>query len=117
MNEALFREQLLQFLVQKRGYPAGLIAKELRLDQLMRRCDLLIYRTVGEKIVPLLLIECKKDAPMEAAFRQLIGYNQSIGAPFLAVASPNQFWFARKEQSFRQVDIPTYKELLSYESL
>ena len=80
------------------GFPKGLLAVEKDLRSLRsipkwehsdRRIDLLCFMPGGDGLKPLLLVECKANASDEEDGKsQVFGYNQKIGAPFIALASP-----------------------------
>lgn len=78
------RQCLVEYLVQEKGVPRGLISIErgLTYDRRRKRYDLLVFDRLGQ---PLIACECK--APFIAldqdAAIQLAVYNREIGAPFL----------------------------------
>ncbi|MBM3183771.1 MAG: type I restriction enzyme HsdR N-terminal domain-containing protein [Chlamydiae bacterium] len=107
-------------MIEKLGFPESLIAIEKGMAAFGyfdtgRRVDILCFRKVKETLAPLLLIECKAEALTDAAEEQLLGYNQTIGAPFIALASRNEvkmFWFERG--SLISVPfLPLYSDLLT----
>lgn len=60
-----------------------------------RRIDILCYAPGKDGLKPLLLIECKAGRIKPQAERQVFGYNDAIGAPFVALASDTEikmFW-------------------------
>ncbi len=82
-------------MIEKLGYPKALLGVEKSLvdiadatfsakDIPRRRVDIVCF-TKGEAR-PLLLIECKALDLSEKSFRQVIGYNYYVKAPFVAVA-------------------------------
>lgn len=87
-------------MINELGFPKGLIAVEKDLAQLSlinpnRRIDLLCYAPGKDGLKPLLLIECKVGRIKPQAERQVFGYNNAIGAPFIALASDTEikmFW-------------------------
>jgi hypothetical protein len=101
-------------MISEWGFPKSLIAVEKGVPPLKRRIDLLCYAPVKGELIPLLIVECKAHFLNEAAERQLLGYNGSIGAPFLCLASGervNTFW--RQAGGIASVPfLPTYTELL-----
>ncbi len=56
--EEWVRQHLVHFLVEEKKYPRSLIQLEggLKLNNLQKRSDILIFNNIGQKIV---LIECK----------------------------------------------------------
>ncbi len=85
--EELVRQLLVQYLLA-RGYSKNQIAieKELIINGLQRRFDLLIYNANTQ---PWLLAECK--APQvslsDAAFRQIAQYNLALHVPYVLITN------------------------------
>jgi hypothetical protein len=99
-------------MVSSCGYPRSLIAVEGSAE-LGRRFDILCYAKKGEKLYPLLLIECKAGALNRDAEQQLLGYNEKLQAPFVCLAngrSLETIWYERGER--RSVPfLPSYQHL------
>lgn len=79
-------------MIQELGYPKGLISVEKEVSSFSsfdpsRRIDILCFHPAGQGLKPLLLIECKAETLSEQAEKQAFGYNEAIGAPFIALAS------------------------------
>lgn len=121
-SEFVFREEFIAFLLKTKGFPKGLLTKEMPLSFLQctkghrrdRRVDILVM-TKGT-LVPLLLIECKKSSPNMKASYQLLGYNLHVQAPWCALVWPEGFLIydrARKMQSGPIVDFPAYEYFIS----
>lgn len=96
--EEIVRQKLLHFLVSTLMFPKDLIAVEKaivdhnssgRLSPKRRRADIICYSLIQGQCLPLLLIECKKSVPSSVDFHQLEGYNTFVGAPFVALVSPD----------------------------
>ena len=89
--EADVRNALIHMLVENLGFPRAWLAVEKELKEFAdaraprRRIDLLAYGMVGNTLIPLLLIECKRET-VDAAAEQVIGYNAFVRAPFVALA-------------------------------
>src|SRR5260221_12305849 len=70
------RQNFLQYLLQVKQYPAALIAveKEIRLGELTKRFDILVYNSKHE---PWLMVECKgmAIALTEEVLQQVLRYN------------------------------------------
>ncbi|HXF28511.1 MAG TPA: type I restriction enzyme HsdR N-terminal domain-containing protein [Chlamydiales bacterium] len=97
--EERVRQALLHTMIQKWGYPASLISVEKSLTELSshpflprRRVDIVAYYNEGETLEPLLLIECKAERFQEPAWRQLLGYNHTIQAPFFAIGAKESLY-------------------------
>lgn len=102
--EERVRQNCLNLMLHKLGYPSTclLIEKSIEdlphlqgkeLPKINRRLDLLVY-SLGK---PLLLIECKRNTVNQKTIEQIMGYNYFVGAPFIALASPNVMrtaWFS-----------------------
>lgn len=74
-------------MIDELGYPKGLLCVEKKIGAIGRRVDLLCYAALKEGLSPLLLVECKADFCNKTAEQQLFGYNASVCAPFLCLAS------------------------------
>lgn len=90
------------------GYPKGLIAVEKQIGS--RRFDLVCYT---QAMLPLLLVECKAEKFGDAAEAQAFGYNATIQAPFICLASLNEVKLLWQEPGkVASVPfLPTYAEL------
>lgn len=112
--EEQVRQRLIQKMIGMRGYPRGLIAVEKDLSSLPRRPDLLCFVLRKEKLVPLLLVECKAIRVSAKAERQALGYNETVGAPFICLASgkgEKTLW--REEGGIASIPfLPAYDELV-----
>jgi hypothetical protein len=85
--EEWVRQNILQYLLQVKKYPASLIAieKEIALGELRKRFDILVYRDAK----PWMIIECKEmNVPLsEATIRQILNYNITIQADYIVVTN------------------------------
>ncbi len=85
--EEWVRQNMLQYLLQVKKYPASLIAveKEILLGELRKRFDILIYRDAK----PWMIIECKEmNVPLsEATIRQILNYNITIQADYIVITN------------------------------
>lgn len=86
--EEWVRQNFLQYLLQIKKCPQGLIAveKEIKLGPLTKRCDIVVYNDQGS---PVLIVECKAmDVELtEKALDQILRYNMSVPVPFLVVTN------------------------------
>lgn len=130
--EELVRQRLLADMIGPLGYPQGWISVEQQLYDLVasdqrhhqvpkRRADILCYSThlrPDGSLCPFLLIECKAVALSEAVFRQVLGYNRYVRAPFICLANSSQLllgWQERASSSYRfRHDLPSYEQLLAF---
>lgn len=85
--EEWVRQNMLQYLVQVKKYPASLIAieKEITLGELKKRFDILVYKASK----PWMMIECKEmNVPLtETVLRQVLNYNISVQADFMIITN------------------------------
>ncbi|RYY66810.1 MAG: type I restriction enzyme HsdR N-terminal domain-containing protein, partial [Chitinophagaceae bacterium] len=86
--EEWVRQNFLQYLQQVLRYPAPLIAveKEIRLNDLRKRFDILVY---DERHQPWLLVECKAPevALAPAVLEQALRYNLSVPVAYLVITN------------------------------
>lgn len=92
--EEWVRQNFLHHLVQIKKYPPALIAieKEIRLGELRKRCDIVVYK----KDKPWMIVECKEMNVKleEAVIKQILNYNVSLMVQFLVVSNgTNTFAF------------------------
>lgn len=94
--EEWVRQHLIRFLNEEQKYPLGLMAveKELVLNDLKKRADLIIYTRRGEK---LLLAECKAPsvALSQSTFEQAARYNLTLRVPFILITNGLQHYCAK----------------------
>ena len=87
-SEEWVRQNILQFLIKERNFPASLIAVEigLKYNQMQKRADILAYDKLGQ---PYLLVECK--APevkiTQETFHQIALYNMTFKVRYLVVTN------------------------------
>lgn len=127
--EELIRQGWIRKMTAELGFPLAQICVEKEIASLphhapgtknipLRRIDILAFTNRGSSLVPLLMIECKM-APLTQKFaEQVIGYNDYVGAPFIAIANADQiltgrFDFQKKEFIF-QTGLANYSELVSH---
>lgn len=110
--EEVVRQNFIQKMLAL-GFPKGLISVEKNLAP-DRRIDLLCHTTVKEKIVPLLLVECKAIEINRAAEQQVFGYNAAIQAPFICLANQKEIKTLWKEMDkIASVPfLPSYAQLV-----
>lgn len=55
------RQKMLYYLVEKKKYPAGLIAVEysIKVNNMPKRCDIVIFNKLGQ---PEMIVECKAES-------------------------------------------------------
>ena len=107
--EEVVRQWLLDKMIHELGYPKGLISVEKKIGS--RRFDIVVFT---QEMNPILLIECKANGLKEAE-NQAIGYNQTVKAPFICLASSTEiktFW--SEQGQLKSVPfLPMYKQLFN----
>ncbi len=87
-SEEWVRQNFIQFLVQEKKYPASLIAieKEIKLGELRKRFDILIYDKTHQ---PWMMIECKgREVQLnESVLQQVLRYNISVPVQYLLITN------------------------------
>jgi hypothetical protein len=85
--EEWVRQNFLQWLVQKKGIPASLIAveKEIKVGELKKRCDIVVYKSS----IPWIIVECKEMEVKldEAVIKQILNYNISLRVQYLIITN------------------------------
>lgn len=114
--EEWVRQNFIQYLIQAKNYPSSLISIEqgLKVNNLSKRCDILIYNSFGKAI---LLVECKSHTVKLSSetFQQAARYNICFKLPYLIITNGVQHFcskidFELSSYNFLQ-DIPNYHEL------
>ncbi|MEO6548132.1 MAG: type I restriction enzyme HsdR N-terminal domain-containing protein [Ferruginibacter sp.] len=86
--EEWVRQNFLQYLTEVKKYPASLIAveKEIRLGDLAKRFDIVVY---GKDTRPWIIIECKEMnvSLTETVLNQALRYNISLNVPYIAITN------------------------------
>jgi len=112
--EEWVRQHWINYLHVHKNYPKSLMQIEggLKLNTLQKRSDLLIYNSLGEKI---LLAEFKAPSVKitEKAFQQVANYNSIHKIPLLLVSNGIQHHYCRidfEQNSFEFLaDLPAYR--------
>ena len=104
--EEWVRQNILQFLLLKKNYPTPLIAieKEIRLGELKKRCDIVVYNRNFE---PWMIIECKEMnvSLSQKTIEQVLRYHITLPAKFLIISNGSYcFGFDKKEGQFMQIN-------------
>jgi hypothetical protein len=110
-GEEWVRQNILQYLVQVKNYPASLIAveKEIYLGELKKRCDVVVY---SRDILPWMIIECKQVSEKLDAkvLDQILRYHITLPAKYLVVTNGNYcFGFEKTDGQFYEINqLPDY---------
>lgn len=114
--EEWVRQNFVSFLINKKGFLAGLMNNEVSLVQngIKRRCDTLVYDKFG---APLVIVEYK--APnieiTQKVFDQIVRYNYILRAKYLIVSNGLNHYcccinYDEGNYSFLK-EIPSYADL------
>lgn len=117
--EEWVRQNFVQFLVQDRGCPRGLMAVEkgFYYHGMLCRVDVMVADRHGQ---PLLLTECKAPGVRlsQHPFDQIARYNSVLKAPFLAVSNGTEHFCCRidherAKSTFLEL-IPSFDEMIEW---
>lgn len=114
--EEWVRQHFVHFLIEHKGYPAGLMANEIqiRLNGTKKRCDTVLY---DRSLTPRMIVEYK--APdveiTQAVFDQITRYNMVLRVEYLVVTNGVRHYCCRIDYSVMTCrflpDIPFYSDL------
>ena len=114
--EEWVRQNFINFLIEEKSYPSSLILieKGLKVHQLKRRFDAVVYNNGG---LPAMLLEFK--APQvnidQQVFQQIANYNLQLKVKYLLVSNGIKHYCCEmnyETQKFKFLDnIPEYREL------
>lgn len=116
--EEIVRQSWIKKMIEELGYPNELLVVEKYLNELPhlldktpphRRLDILCYGKNKDKLVPLLLLECKDEKLSVAAVKQVMGYNHFVQAVFVGAVNATQALIYGKSGEWSYV--PSYQEL------
>ena len=108
--EEWVRQNMIHYLLINK-YPASLIAveKEIKLGELSKRCDVVVY---SRKALPFMIIECKEmDVPLSGkTLEQVLRYHITLPADYLIVTNGSYcFGFQKIENQFIETnEFPDY---------
>lgn len=97
--EEWVRQNFIHYLIAVKKYPSALIAveKEIRLGELKKRFDILVY---NDQHQPWMMIECKAMEVQleERTLQQLLRYNISVPVEYLVITNGSHCFGWRKKQ-------------------
>jgi hypothetical protein len=104
--EEWVRQNILQYLLVIKKYPRALMAveKEIKLGELKKRCDVVIYNRQSE---PWMIIECKEMNVMlsHKTILQILRYHITLQSKFLVITSGSfSHGFEKKEDKFIEIN-------------
>ncbi len=95
--EEWVRQNMIQFLLLKK-YPASLIAieKEIKMGELKKRCDIVVY---NRNALPFMIIECKEmNVQLSGkALEQILRYHIALPADYLIITNGSYSYGFQKE--------------------
>jgi len=96
--EEWVRQNILQYMVQVKKYPAALIAleRELLIGEVKKRFDIVVYNGQHQ---PWLMVECKAmHVPVnERVLQQIIQYNMALPVTYMMVTNGNNTFCCKNE--------------------
>lgn len=113
--EEWVRQHFIQYLIQHKKYPKSLIKLEggLKLNQLQKRTDILIYSKIG---LPQILVECKASSVKinQKVFDQIARYNMIHQVKYLVISNGLHHYYCEmdyKNSSYNFIkELPLYTE-------
>jgi len=112
--EEWVRQHVIQYLLQDKGYPSGLVSVEgsISLYKTQKRYDIAAFSRDG---VPLLVVECKAPEVSinQGVVDQVVRYNLVLNAPYLFITNGLVHIVLKKEaEGYVQVkQVPRYESL------
>lgn len=114
--EEWVRQNFIEFLVQEKKYPRGLISieKGLKLNDLQKRADAVIY---NDEAKPHVLIEFKAPSQKinQEVFEQIGRYNSIFKVPYLIISNGLEHYCAKI--NFEKSTFEFLKEVPEYDKL
>lgn len=110
--EEWVRQNLLQYFIQTKQYPAAYIGveKEMKLGELKKRFDLLLYNREHQ---PWMLVECKAmDVELtENVLEQIIRYHLTIPVPYLVISNGvyTYAWSKNESRLISLTELPAFE--------
>ena len=115
-DEEWVRQNFIQYLIQVMQYPQSLIAleKEIRLGELKKRFDILVYDTRHK---PWMLVECKADKInlKDDVLNQALRYNITMPAQYLVITNgKHTFGWEKKDGTLELIErLPIFQDKIS----
>jgi len=111
------RQVFIEYLINDKKYPSGLLAAEysLKVNGMKKRADIVAFNKFGH---PLLIVECKAPSVKinQKVFDQIARYNLSLRVDFLIVTNGLEHFccqlnFKKNQYSFLE-HIPDYLSII-----
>ncbi|SMO75959.1 type I restriction enzyme HsdR N-terminal domain-containing protein [Solitalea koreensis] len=114
--EEWVRQHFVQYLINEKNYPKGLINIEggLKVNELQKRSDILVYNNEGIKT---LLVECKANSVKlsQKAFDQLARYNSTYKASIIVLTNGLQHFCCEIDHELKSYtflnEVPEYSRI------
>ena len=114
--EEWVRQHFVHFLVEHKGYPKGLLAKEVELSvgEKNLRCDSILY---DPSLKPRMIVEYKAPSVVvtQKVFQQIATYNLLLHVDYLVVSNGLTHYCVKMDYDNQKYlfldDIPDYKNL------
>ena len=111
--EEWVRQHVMQYLIREKKCPVSLVnaEKELRINGLSKRYDVVVYRPDGRIF---LMVECKapKVPITQETFNQIARYNMALKAEYLMVTNGLTHYYCKPDYQLEKYhfieEIPTY---------
>ena len=104
--EEWVRQHVVQFLINYKGYPKGLLANEVQiaLNGTRKRCDTVVYDT---SLKPRMIVEYKASSVeiTQAVFDQITRYNMVLHVEYLLVSNGIQHYCCRIDYTLSLIHI------------
>ena len=115
--EEWVRQNFVKYLIEGKGYPAGLIGIEVtfKFNSLTRRADILIYNRLGN---PILIVECKAPGVKvdNRVFDQIVEYNLKFNLEYIVVTNGLKH-YACSVRGEKKPEYAFLKSIPSYDKL
>jgi len=86
--EEWVRQNFVKYLIKEKNYPKSLLAieKEITVNRLKKRCDVVIY---NRDLKPIVIVECKSPSIKinQASFDQAARYNLSLNVKYIIITN------------------------------
>ena len=86
--EEWVRQNFVKYLIEEKKYPKSLLAieKEITVNRLKKRCDVVIY---NRDLKPIIIVECKSPSVKinQETFDQAARYNLSLNVEYLIITN------------------------------
>lgn len=109
--EEWVRQNILFYFTSVLEYPAALFAieKEIRIGELKKRCDIVVY---NNSMKPWMIVECKEMSVKldGGVVDQILRYHSSMPCDYLLITNGSySFGFKKENERFYEVDaLPAY---------